>query len=228
MKTESTHPACLLIFPVNLFILLLAGCQSTTEDTAPVEVKSDEEVSFSIDNIEDVESLLLELGEIFEEVTTPRAIDYQKLQKILPKKVNGVRPTIIDGSTFAIGSGFSQVQGEYEDGEQTVTVTIVDLAALGKLAAEALSDWLDEEIDRESDRGFERTLTFQNRDKEYPAYEKYTYERGHESCELHSWVEDRFLIAISGDGVSMSICRSAQDRISYRRLERLALLSEEE
>lgn len=215
MRIEFMHLPWLFIF-----ILLLAGCQIDAEDNIPPE--PDEDVSFSMEDIEDMESLLSELGELFEGVTSPRAVSYQELQKLLPKKANGVRRSAVDGQNFSIGSGFSQVQGEYEDGDQVVTVTIVDLAAFGKLAAGALSDWMDEEIDRESDRGFERTFPLQERNKEYPAYEKYTHENDYESCEMQAWVEDRFLVAVSGAGVPMSICRTAQDRISFSRLERLA------
>ena len=220
------------VFSANLFMLLLLGCQTTPEeevDTSEAMLNSEGmESIFSEEayDTEDTESVTTVLGEILEETlgesSRTSAISYQELQKLLPRRVNGVRPTITEGQTLAIGSGFSKISGEYKDGEQVITVTIIDLAAFGKLAAEALSDWVGEDIDRESDRGFERTHIFQNRSKEYPIYEKYHSEHGHETCELHSWVEDRFLIAISGDGVPMSICRSARDKISFRRLERLA------
>ena len=233
MRQYSAQTVWVRVVSANLFMLLLLGCQTTSEEE---EVDASEVMSNSegmesvfpekVYDTENTESITTVLGEIFEETLgepphTP-AISYQDLQKLLPERVNGVRPTITEGQTLSIGSGFSMISGEYEDGEQVVTVTIIDLAAFGKLAAEALSDWVGEDIDRESDRGFERTHIFQNRSKEYPIYEKYHNERGHEVCELHSWVEDRFLITISGDGVPMSVCKSARDKISFRRLERLA------
>lgn len=231
MRHYSVQAMWVRIFSANLFMLLLLGCQTTSEEEvdAPEMMSNSEGMegifSEKVHDTENTESITTVLGEILEETLgepphTP-AISYQDLQKLLPERVNGVRPTITEGQTLSIGSGFSMISGEYDDGEQVVTVTIIDLAAFGKLAAEALSDWVGEDIDRESDRGFERTHIFQNRSKEYPIYEKYHNEYGHEVCELHSWVEDRFLIAISGDGVPMSICKSAQDKISFRRLERL-------
>ena len=222
------------IFSVNVFILFSAGCQSAHEDreypsdTIKNEDGADEDFVFSMEkhDAEDIKSIALELteilGEVSGEATGISAVNYQELQKLLPKRVNGVSPTIKDGQTIGIGSGFSKVRGEYEDGDQVVTVTILDLAGFGRVAAHSLSDWLGEEIDQESDRGFERTQVFRSRTKEYPTYERYYNERGHESCEFHSWVEDRFLVAISGDGVPMSVCESTRDRISFRRLERLA------
>ncbi len=220
------------VFSANLFILFLLGCQLTPEEEIDAsEAMSNSEgvegvISEKEYDTENTEFITTVLGEILEETLgeAPRTsgIGYQELQKLLPARVNGVRPTITEGQTLAIGSGFSKISGEYKDGEQVVMVTIIDLAAFGKLAAESLSDWVGEDIDRESDRGFERTHIFQNRSKEYPIYEKYHNEHGHEACELHSWVEDRFLIAISGDGVPMSICKSARDKISFRRLEKLA------
>ncbi len=177
-------------------------------------------------DVEKVESVTMGLSAILEETLGDpphtSAIRYQELQELLPGRINGVRPTITEGQTLSIGSGFSKISGEYRDEDQVVTVTIIDLAAFGTLAAKALSDWVDEDIDRKNDRGFERTNIFRNRSKEYPTYEKYYSKHGHESCELHSWVEDRFMIAISGDSVPMSICESARDKISFKKLERLA------
>ena len=149
-------------------------------------------------------------------------INWRELEELLPNRLNGVSLNVTEGQTVDIGGGFSSVSGQYEDEEQEVTIVIADLASLSGIAAYAMSEWIGEEIDKESDRGFERTNIFRSRKREYPSYEKYHQERGHESCELHSWVADRFLVAISGDGVSMSVCEEARDKISFRRLERLA------
>ena len=232
MRHYSVQAVWVRVFSANLFMLFLLGCQTTPEEEVDTsEAMSNSEgmegvFSEKVHDAENTESITTVLGEILEETLREpphaSAVSYQELQQLLPRRVNGVRPTITDGQTLAIGSGFSKISGEYKDGEQVVTVTIIDLAAFGKLAAEALSDWVGEDIDRESDRGFERTHIFQNRSKEYPIYEKYHNEHGHEACELHSWVENRFLIAISGDGVPMSMCKSARDKISFRRLERMA------
>ncbi len=233
MRYFSTQPMRFYVFSANFFILiLLLGCQTIPEEEADTSeaisnLEEKEEV-FSEKEVytENEESITTGMGEVLEQALgefphTP-AVGYEELEKLLPKRVNGVRPTITEGQTLTIGSGFTKVTGEYNDAGQVVTVTIMDIAAFGRLATEALSDWVGEDIDRESDRGYERTHIFQNRSKEYPIYEKYHNEQGHETCELHSWVEDRFLIAISGDGVPMSICRSTRDKISFRRLERLA------
>ena len=237
--TRHIIPGFWLLLFANLFIPFIMGCQGTHEDGEDFSESSDkkdgagENSSFPAgkNDTGDIESIALELSNILGEVSGSvngiSAVSYQELQKILPKRVNGVSPVITDGQMIEIGGGISKVHGEYEDGEQAVTVAIIDLAAFGRLAALSLSDWLDEEIDRESDRGFERTQIFRSRTGEYPTYKKYHNERGHESCELHSWVEDRFLVAIMGDGVSMSICESARDRISFRQLEILAQAQDE-
>jgi len=188
----------------------------------------DQDSPFSVEkhDIDNIRSVVVDLAEILEdqlgETAYISAVNYRELQNLLPKKINGVSPTVTDGQTIGTGGGFSKVRGEYEDEEQIVTVTIIDLAAFGMHAASSLSDWLGEEIDRESDRGFERTHIFRDQTKEYPTFEKYSNDHGLESCEMHSWVADRFLIAISGNGVSMETCESARDRISFRRLERFA------
>ncbi len=231
MRHHSFWPVWFQIFSANVFILFLFGCQTSSEDEIRTSESRSSEDGKSVllreeYDVEKVESVTMGLSEILEETLgdppyTP-AIRYQELQELLPERINGVRPAVTEGHTLSIGSGFSKVSGEYRDEDQVVTVTIIDLAAFGTLAAKALSDWVDEDIDRKSDRGFERTNIFRNRSKEYPTYEKYYSKHGRESCELHSWVEDRFMIAISGDSVPMSICESARDKISFKKLERLA------
>lgn len=237
MKNHLTNPARQKVLAAIVFFFLSTGCQVTLEEEdsvsedaqdavdendAPAYSEDDdrnEDLAFGEDALMAQGNLLI--GEL-EEGARRSPINWRELEELLPNRLDGVPLNLTEGQTIDFGTGLSSVSGQYEDEEQEVTIVIADLAFLSGIAAHAMADWIGEEIDRESDRGFERTSIFHSRRGEYPSYEKYHRDQGHESCELHSWVADRFLVAISGDGAAMSVCEEARDRISFRRLERLA------
>jgi len=237
MKNHLTNPARPKVLAAIVFFFLSTGCQITLEEEdsvsedaqdavdandVPVYSEDDdrnEDLAFGEDAFIAQGNLLI--GEL-EEGARRSPVNWRELEELLPNRLDGVPLNLTEGQTIDIGTGLSSVSGQYEDEEQEVTIVIADLAFLSGIAAHAMADWIGEEIDRESDRGFERTSIFHSRRGEYPSYEKYHRDQGHESCELHSWVADRFLVAISGDGAAMSVCEEARDRISFRRLERLA------
>ncbi len=237
MNNYLTNPVRPRVFAAIVFFFLSTGCQITLEEEdsvsedaqdavdandAPVYSEDDdrnEDLAFGEDAFIAQGNQLI--GEL-EEGARRSPVNWRELEELLPNKLDGVPLNLTEGQTIDIGTGLSSVSGQYKDEEQEVTIVIADLAFLSGIAAHAMADWIGEEIDRESDRGFERTSIFHSRRGEYPSYEKYHRDQGHESCELHSWVADRFLVAISGDGAAMSVCEEARDRISFRRLERLA------
>ncbi|MCY4672780.1 MAG: hypothetical protein OXD43_03260 [Bacteroidetes bacterium] len=240
MKKYSINPMRTGVLAAIVFFFLPAGCQIQLEEEDAISedvtdaVSADDEATYSGDENgdedfvagEEIESIAQGLEDLLGgesgEGLRHSPINWRELEELLPNRLNGLSLNVTEGQTVDIGAGFSSVSGQYEDEEQEITIVIADPASLSEIAAYAMSDWIGEEIDKESDRGFERTNIFRSRKGEYPSYEKYHQERGHESCELHSWVADRFLIAISGDSVSMSVCEEARDEISFRRLERLA------
>ena len=237
MNNYLTNPVRPRVFAAIVFFFLSTGCQITLEeedsvsedakdavDTKDASVYSEdddknEDLAFGEEDALIAQRNLL-IGEL-EEGATRSPINWRELEELLPKRLDGVPLNVTEGQTIDFGPGLSSVSGQYEDEEQVVTIVIADLAFLSGIAAHAMADWIGDEIDRESDRGFERTSIFSSRKGDYPSYEKYHHEQGHESCELHSWVADRFLVAISGDDASMSVCEEARDRISFRKLERL-------
>ncbi len=230
MNHHSINSFWLFFVSVNLF--LLTSCQRAPEEEVDtpeiVATKNgiDQDVVLSIEKSDEeiLRAIALELEKNLEERSEELVpvIDYQELEGFLPKQIRDIPRTITERQTFSIKSAFSKIQGKYDNGNEVITVTLLDLAGFGKLAAYMLTDWLDVEIDRESDRGFERTYIFQDHANEHPTYERYLNEHGNESCDLHSWVHERFLVAIAGEGVPMSICESVRDEISFKYLERLA------
>ncbi len=151
-----------------------------------------------------------------------KAVDFRKLKDLLPKDVDGLERTSYEGErTSAMGMQLSNGTGEYEDGDQWMEISISDLGTLTGFARMAHAAWLQYEVDRESDRGFERTRKFRAGGKEYPSFEKFEGEGDEGNCEIQVWVAERFIVQIKGRNVEMEQCEEGRDEISYRQLDRM-------
>ena len=147
----------------------------------------------------------------------------EDLMKLLPKKVDGLAAVLSDSRKNFIGLGVAIASATYAGDDIQISIDIVDLSTLAPLASVA-NRWLVQEIDRESDRGFERTRKFRPRSIEYQVIESYRRDNDHSECATMVWVADRFIVSVKGSGgeVEMGDCTDARDVVSYRKLERLA------
>jgi len=151
-----------------------------------------------------------------------KSVDFRKLKDLLPDEVDGLERTSAEGErTSAMGMQFSQATGEYEDGNQWLEITISDLGTLTGFARMGFAAWLNVEVDRESDSGFERTRKFSAGGKEYPSFEKFEGDGDEGDCEIQIWVAERFIVGVEGRNVEMDQCEEARDEISYRQLDRM-------
>ncbi|MGQ0704417.1 MAG: hypothetical protein ACT4PM_14985, partial [Gemmatimonadales bacterium] len=88
-----------------------------------------------------------------------------------------------------------------------------DVGAMAGMAAFATFAWATAEIDRETESGYERTVST----KGYKGYEK--YDRSRKSGEVSLIVANRFVVEIDGYDVSMDQMKAALDRIDLGKLE---------
>ncbi len=123
---------------------------------------------------------------------------------------------------------FSNAKGQYEDGNEWMEISISDLGTLTGLARMGFAAWLQTEVDRESDRGFERTRKFRSGGKEYPSFEKFEGSGDEGNCEIQVWVAERFIVSVQGRNVEMDQCEDARDEISFRKLDRMKDVGTEE
>ncbi len=107
-------------------------------------------------------------------------------------------------------------------------ISISELGTLTGIAKIGFTAWLQTEVDRESDRGFERTRKFRSGGKEYPSFEKFEGTGDEGNCEIQIWVAERFIVSIQGRNVEMDQCEEARDEISFRQLDRMKDVGTEE
>jgi len=149
------------------------------------------------------------------------SVDFRKLRDVLPDDFGGMDRTNAEGQRNRfMGMEMSQAEATYEDDGASVKITIVDLGTLTELARMGYAAWLSTEIDRESDRGFERTGTFEAGGEAYPYYEKFESADGEVgTCEVKLWVAERFVVDITGHRVAMGQCEDARDEVDYDDLD---------
>ena len=155
------------------------------------------------------------------DVPAPELIGFRQLERLLPREVEGLPRTSTEAKANQVAL-FSSASAMYADASRNVTVFIADLAPLSGLARLAFMDWQEGHIDRESDRGYERTRPLQVRKNAWPAYEKFQVENGHASCTIQVWVAGRFFVGVEGDGFVMDVCEETLDDISFAKLEQYA------
>ena len=154
--------------------------------------------------------------------TVKKSVDFRKLKDMLPDEVDGLDRTSAEGERAgAFGVQISTAKGQYEDGDQWIKIEITDLGTLSGFMLAAQNAWLQTEIDRESDRGFERTRKFSVSGKDYPSFEKFEGDGDEGNCEIQIWVAERFIVGVEGRNVEMEQCEEARDEVSYRQLERM-------
>lgn len=149
------------------------------------------------------------------------AVDFRLLRDELPDELAGLPRTSAEGEKNRVmGIGTSQATGRYEEGDTRIELQLLDMGTVSGLAMFGYA-WLMAEVDRENDRGFERTRTFSSGGEDYPSFEKFEGEGDRGSCEIQVWVAERFVVSVEGRNVEMEQCEEARDEISYRQLDRM-------
>ena len=209
----------------TLFVgLVSAGCFFIDEDESRTEVEIVEvregvhEVADEIaDGLADAASQLatalhdVDL-DLSSEALVERPVSFRALRDVLPDEADGFSLSSREGSTAgALGFRVSTVEAEYRNGDGAdVDVTIADIGALPIVGSEDFLDWLDVEIDEESERGWQRTLDYQG----YPALAEFRSRRGDRGRGQFTWlVEGRFVVSMEGYGLTMDELYGLRDAI---------------
>ena len=202
--------------------LMLTGCLVIEDNNARDEAQearedfsaAAEEFAQSLsDAVEDIGEAMSELAEDLEagrRVEHP--LNFREFYAFLPDAVGDFRRTSRDGgSGGALGFRVSAVEAEYETASGAdIEVGMVDTGALPAVGLDGFVEWLDIEVDEESDDGWARTVEYEG----YPAIEAFELERGDRGEGEFAWfVEGRFLIALEGDDVTMDELYELRDAI---------------
>jgi hypothetical protein len=143
-------------------------------------------------------------------------VDFRTLKELLPANLAGLKRVSAEGSrTKVMGIAASTAEAVYTDGKGgRMKVAITDAGTLTGIAAVAVA-WINVEIDKEGDSGYERTTTIEGR-KAYERYEKAT-----RTGKLDVVAAGRFLVAAEATGLDMKAFREAIGRIDLAKLDAL-------
>lgn len=151
-------------------------------------------------------------------------INFRELKKQLPAELTGMKRTSSSGEkTSTLGMTVSTAKAEYKGSNQdSLSLTISDIGALGGFAAMAQYAWTMSEYERESDTGFERTMTWKGHraTEEYDSKDK----RG----KIGIMLENKVVINIEGRGIPFETLEEARDSLDVDVLLGLQGVEKEE
>ncbi len=145
--------------------------------------------------------------------TAIEPVDFRELKALLPAGIGAMKRTSSEGEK---GGGFGIVvahaQGRYEGDGGNIDLKITDPGNLSGFAAMAAM-WMNMELDKETDTGYEKTGTANGR----RFHEK--YDKSAKSGEYTVIVGNRFMVEINGHGVDMPTMKKAIDQLDLAKLE---------
>ena len=147
------------------------------------------------------------------------AVDFRTLVALLPERLSGFERVDASGeksSMMGMGTSRAEARYEAEDRSRHVNVTISDMGSVRGVGMLGVN-WLMMEVDRESDRGYERTVTY----KGYPAHESFETGSDWSRGELSVFAADRFIVTVRGQNVDEATLRDVLTRVDLSRLEAL-------
>ena len=174
-RRSAHRPPWLIAVAVFLFLgLASVGCIGD-EEAHDGAREAGEEVIGVLDGAADeiaagVTNAMDEVGRIVAEAAEGLAagalvedpIPFRELEEFLPDRVGDFRVMSREGGTGgAMGFKLSAVEADYEGGNRAeVDISIVDTGALPLIGSEGFVEWIDLEVDEESDRGWARTIEY--------------------------------------------------------------------
>lgn len=151
-------------------------------------------------------------GALSGETRVENPIGFRDLYEFLPERIGDFRRVSREGGTGgALGFKASHAEADYETGDGAeVEVSIVDAGALPVIGSEGFLEWLDVNVEEESDRGWARTVEY----KGFRAIEEFRRTRGDRGRGDFTWfVEGRFVVALEGRDVTADELREVRDAI---------------
>lgn len=138
-------------------------------------------------------------------------VDPKLLQELLPADANGLPREKVSGEkTGAMGFQVATAEGKYLDGDNSIEISIADVAGTGGIMG--MAAWSMLNINTESEGGYEKTTTY----KDHKAFEK--YDAKSKESEMAVLIASRFVVSVKGTNVDMSKVKATLDDIDLRKL----------
>lgn len=213
-----------LLLGVTLSFTSCSNQEKEPEQKEETNISIGEDVGKAVDEgiNEGIAGLKDALGELEKQLTDANGgekvepVDFRDLKAELPERISGMNRISSEGERSGWG-GFkvSTANGEYEDGDKRMEISIVDAGGMMGLAKVGLAAWAQTEVDRETQDGYERTTTIDG----YRAYEKYNNKT--EDGQISVIVNERFIVNIEGRNISARDLKSALGKLNLKKLERM-------
>ena len=144
-------------------------------------------------------------------------VDFRQLKELLPESVAGMQRTEASGEkSTALGMTVSKAVARYAgDSRGSIDLTISDIGNASGFASLALYAWANNEIDKDSQTGYEKTTLFQG----HKAYEK--YDKRDRSGELGVLINKRFVVEAKGNDVSMEDLKNVLGKLDLDKLAQM-------
>ncbi len=141
-------------------------------------------------------------------------VDFRQLKELLPQSMGSLQRAEASGEkSTALGITISKAEARYTgEDRRAINLTISDIGNASGLASLALYAWANNEIDKDSPTGYEKTTTFRG----YKAYEKYN-KHDHRG-EIGVLIDKRFVVEAKGDGVTIEDLKGMLDTIDLSKL----------
>jgi hypothetical protein len=183
-----------------------------------------ESMDIKIEGKKDVEKALNELKNSLEELGNElkgieidikdkngdkiEVVSAKELKEALPNRIAGLDQTANSSEKSGMfGFNVSQAEATYQEDDERVRVTIVDIGSVGKLASK-FTNMASFESEKEDSKGnFERMIEI----KGHKAIEKYKVYRN--QYELVVFVDSRFVVEMEGRNVKQSKMKSVMEDI---------------
>lgn len=141
-------------------------------------------------------------------------VDAKLLKELLPETAAGLtRKGAESEKTGAMGFMISKAEARYKNDDSSIEVNIIDVAGTGALMG--MAAWSMMEMDKETENGYEKTITY----KGNKAYEK--YDSKNKDGEIAVIVAKRFVVTVSGNNIEMDKVKEVLDDIDLGKLEDL-------
>lgn len=201
-----------------LLIGIFSACSSGSEPEAETETTEEPAENNVADAAENMQDAAKQLSEALQSMTGSgekvEVVDFRDLKAKLPESLVGMERTEFEGErSGAFGFNVSTASATYrnEDRDQRLEIELIDAGGIG-FAQMATSAWAMADIDRETEDGYERTITVDGE----KAFEKFDRPSG--SYELVVIRKDRYIVNVEGRGLSQEQVKKVHDQLTLEDL----------
>jgi hypothetical protein len=141
------------------------------------------------------------------------------LKAFLPEALAGMKRTDSDAQHVnMMGINTASANADYQagSGAGALELTITDVGNVSGPMRMGLTGWAVAQFDRQTDTGYEKTTTCQG----YKAFEE--YDRQDQSGGLRAFVAERFVVEVTGDGVTMETIKKAMGQVDLKKIAQAA------